>query len=120
MLEAHEDAKKKNGGSGPPKKKKRESFNVSSFQDSTASNTQKFMYAAESRGGICRRQKFYDKSDDATCKKNDQSQIVMCHVDFKGPTWLKLNIPKIQPVKSCHVSSMMQKILIILLLKLRE
>ena len=40
-----------------------------SFRDSTASNTQKFVYAADSRGGICRRQKFYNKSDDTMCKK---------------------------------------------------
>jgi len=45
---------------------------------------------------MCWRQKFYDKSDDATCKKNEQSQIAMCHVDFGGPTWSKLNVAKIQ------------------------
>jgi len=61
----------KNGG-GPQKKKNSNFQHLSSFRDSTASSTQKFVYAADSRGGIRRRQKFYNQSDGATCKKIDQ------------------------------------------------
>ena len=63
--------------------------------------------------GIYRRQKFNDKSVGATRKTIDQSQMVICHLDIGGPVWSKSNVAKIQQVKSCHMSLMTQKLVII-------
>ena len=73
-------------------------------QDSTVSkkkkekNTLQIWPTLEGVFVECR--EFYDKSDGATFKKIDQFQVAICHIGFGGPAWSKLNVPKIQSIKS--------------------